>query len=344
MHDHAPSENSHHHSHDAEGGAALCHPRGPGGPDHVFLGSDHDRNARRTWLVIAITATMMVIEIAAGTVFGSMALLADGWHMATHAAALSIAALSYMFARRHAHDPRFTFGTGKLGDLAAFGSAVVLGVVSLMIGWESLVRLVHPVGIHFGEAIFVAVIGLLVNIGSAVLLHQGPHAHSHGHGHDHHHAHDHGAQAGHHSHDHHHEVDHNLRAAYLHVLADALTSVLAIAALVAGRAFGWVWLDPIIGMLGAILIARWSFGLMRDAGGVLVDFVPRSETLPQKIREAIETDGARVVDLHVWQLGPGHRGAIVAISDEHPRPAAEYRGRLAHLGRLSHVTIEVEAV
>ncbi|MBL3587278.1 CDF family Co(II)/Ni(II) efflux transporter DmeF [Rhodovulum sulfidophilum] len=345
MHDHAPSDSSHPPRNDSGEAAALCHPRGPGGPDHVFLGADHDRNARRTWLVIGITATMMVIEIAAGTVFGSMALLADGWHMATHAAALSIAALSYMFARRHAHDPRFTFGTGKLGDLAAFGSAVVLGLVALLIGWESLVRLVHPVGIHFGEAILVAIVGLAVNIGSAVLLHQGPHAHG-PHGHDHGHGHGAHADADHHSHGHahHHEVDNNLRAAYLHVLADALTSVLAIAALVAGRAFGWVWLDPVIGLLGALLIARWSFGLMRDSGGVLVDFLPRSETLPQKIREAIETDGARVVDLHVWQLGPGHRGAIVAISDADPRPAAEYRGRLAHLGRLSHVTIEVEAV
>ncbi|MBL3569945.1 CDF family Co(II)/Ni(II) efflux transporter DmeF [Rhodovulum visakhapatnamense] len=334
MHDHP---HDHHHDHDHHHGhghahgsdAGLCHPRGPGGPDHVFLGADHDRNARRTWLVIGITATMMVIEIAAGAVFGSMALLADGWHMATHAAALSIAAVSYMVARRHAHDPRFTFGTGKLGDLAAFGSAVVLGVVALLIGWESLMRLVDPVGIHFGEAIAVAVIGLAVNVGSAVLLHQGPHDHGHGHSHDH-------------GHGHAHEVDHNLRAAYLHVLADALTSVLAIVALVAGRAFGWVWLDPIIGMLGAILIARWSYGMMRDAGGVLVDFVPSSETLPERIRAAIETDGARVVDLHVWQLGPGHRAAIVAIADDAPRPASDYRKRLAHLPRLSHVTIEVE--
>jgi len=294
--------------------------------DHVFLGAQHDRNARRTWAVIAITATMMVVEIAAGTFYGSMALLADGWHMSTHAAALLITALSYRYAKRHARNSRFTFGTGKLGDLAGFGSAVVLGVVALLIGWESLVRLANPVGIDFGQATVVAVIGLVVNLGCAALLSEG-HGHHHGHAHDHHHG-----------------TDNNLRAAYLHVLADALTSVLAIAALLAGRAYGWLWLDPFIGIVGALVIARWSWGLLTDAGAVLVDYLPEDEDLPAQIREAIEGEGERVTDLHVWQLDPGHHGAIIAVRAKAPRQLSEYRERLAHLGELSHVTIEIEPV
>jgi cation diffusion facilitator family transporter len=287
--------------------------------DHVFLGADHDRNARRTWAVIALTATMMAVEIAAGTVFGSMALVADGWHMSTHAAALLITALSYGYARRHARDPRFTFGTGKIGDLAGFASAVVLGVAALLIGWESATRLLHPVEIDFGQATLVAAIGLVVNLASAALLHQG-----HDHGHDHPHA-----------------TDNNLRAAYLHVLADALTSVLAILALLAGRGLGWVWLDPLIGILGALVIARWSWGLMRRAGAVLVDRMDRDEHLPEDIRSALETGGDRITDLHVWQLGPGRHGAIVALISARPQPPAAYRARLAHLDELAHVTVEI---
>ena len=294
--------------------------------DHVFLGAQHDRNARRTWIVIAITATMMVVEIAAGSIYGSMALIADGWHMSTHAAALLITALSYRYAKRHARNPRFTFGTGKLGDLAGFGSAIVLGVVALLIGWESFVRLANPIGIDFTQATVVAVIGLAVNLGCAALLHDGHHHHEHGHGHTHGHA-----------------TDNNLRAAYLHVLADALTSVLAIAALLAGRAYGWLWLDPLIGIVGALVIARWAWGLLADAGAVLVDYMPEDEDLPAEIREAIERDGARITDLHVWQLGPGHHGAIVAVRASEPEPPAAYRARLNHLHELSHVTIQVEA-
>lgn len=317
MHTHA-----HHHD------APSVGPNGDGTHDHVFLGAQHDRNARRTWAVIFITASMMVVEIAAGTYYGSMALVADGWHMSTHAAALMITALSYRYAKRHARNPRFTFGTGKLGDLAGFGSAVVLGVVALLIGWESFVRLANPVGIDFGQATVVAVIGLLVNLGCAALLHEG-----HGHHHGHHHG---------HAHDHQHGTDNNLRAAYLHVLADALTSVLAIAALLAGRAYGWLWLDPLIGIVGALVIARWSWGLLTDAGAVLVDYLPEDEELPTEIRQAIEVDGERVTDLHVWQLGPGHHAAIVAVRAETPRQPSEYRQRLAHLRELSHVTVEVE--
>ncbi|MCO4319506.1 CDF family Co(II)/Ni(II) efflux transporter DmeF [Phyllobacterium sp. 21LDTY02-6] len=304
------------------------------GHGHVFLGDDHERNERRTWFVIALTATMMVAEIAAGTMFGSMALVADGWHMSTHAAALLIAALAYLYARRNARNPRFTFGTGKLGDLAAFASAVVLALIALLIGWESLLRLSNPIEISFPQAISVAVIGLLVNLACAWLLRDDHHHHGHDHGHDHH-AHDH--------HEHHaHGGDNNLRAAYMHVLADALTSVLAIVALLAGSVYGWLWLDPAMGLVGAAVIARWSWNLIRDAGRVLLDYIPPSEDLPDEIRAAIESDGDRITDLHVWQLGPGHHGAIVALLSDDPMPPSAYRAKLAHIHDLSHVTVEVE--
>lgn len=310
--------------------------------DHVFLGQNHARNERRTWLVIALTATMMVAEITAGTIYGSMALLADGWHMSTHASALLITALAYRYARRHARNPRFTFGTGKLGDLAAFGSATVLAIVALLIGWESLMRLRSPVPISFDEAILVALLGLVVNLVSAWLLKDDhDHHHGHGHNHEHHHhehAHDHGhgvpaARAG--------QRDNNLRAAYLHVLADALTSVLAIVALLAGRSYGWVWLDPVIGIVGALVILRWSWGLLRDSGAVLLDYLPEHEDLPEEVRAAIESEQDEIVDLHVWQLGPGHHGAIISIVSADPKPVAEYRKRLEDVHELAHVTIEV---
>ena len=297
---------------------------------HVFLGENHDRNARRTWLVIALTATMMVGEIVAGSVFGSMALVADGWHMATHAAAMLITALAYLYARRNAHNPRFSFGTGKLGDLAAFASAVVLTLIALLIGWESLVRLYTPTAIDFPQAVAVAVLGLAVNLASAFLLRDD---HGHDHGQDHGHAHDHGDAPAH---------DLNLRAAYLHVLADALTSVLAIAALTLGSLYGWLWLDPAMGIVGGLVIARWSFGLIRNAGAVLIDYVEPGEDLPDEIREAVEADGDEITDLHVWQLGPGHHGAIVALRSADPQPPAYYRAKLAHIHDLSHVTVEVE--
>ena len=316
--------------------------------DHVFLGDDHERNERRTWLVIALTASMMVIEIVAGNLFGSMALTADGWHMSTHAAAMLIAALAYLYARRNARNPRFTFGTGKLGDLAGFASAVILALIALLIGWESLIRLYSPVAINFSEAIAVAVAGLAVNLLSAWLL-RGNHGHHHaGHQHDHHdhghHHHDHHDHQGGHDHATHSEAtDNNFRAAYVHVLADALTSVLAIAALTIGSLYGSLWLDPLMGVVGALVIARWSWSLIRQSGSVLIDYVPAGEDLPDEIREAIENDGDRITDLHVWQLGPGHHGAIVAIRSPSPQPPAFYRERLAHIHDLSHVTIEVEA-
>lgn len=309
--------------------------------EHVFLGDDHDRNERRTWIVIAITATMMVVEIAAGSLYGSMALTADGWHMSTHAAAMLIAALAYRFARRNARNPRFTFGTGKLGDLAGFASAVVLALIALLIGWESLMRFYSPIAIDFPQAIAVAVIGLGVNLLCAWLL-RDDHAH-HGHGHKHgqdHHHHDHGHDE---QHGQQHAGDNNLRAAYLHVLADALTSVLAIAALVLGSLYGWNWMDPAMGIIGGTVIARWSWGLIRDAGGVLLDYVPADEDLPSEIRDAIEVEGDAIIDLHVWRLGPGHHGAIVSLRTPNPKPVEFYKAKLADIHDLSHVTVEVQA-
>jgi cation diffusion facilitator family transporter len=292
--------------------------------EHVFLGQKHARHERRTWFVVALTAVMMVAEIVGGTIFGSMALVADGWHMSTHAAALAIAALAYRFARAHAHDARFAFGTGKLGELAGFSSAIILALIALLIGYESVMRLMSPVSIHFGEATAVATVGLAVNVASAWLLFDQ----------DHHHHHDEDVHVRHHHH------DSNIRAAYVHVLADALISVLAIVALVSGRYLGWVWLDPVIGIVGALVIAQWSVGLMRTAGSVLLDMVP-NEKLAAAVRARLETDGDRVADLHLWHLGPGHAGLIAAIVSDHPEPPAAYKERLAPITGLSHVTIEV---
>ncbi|WP_119462301.1 CDF family Co(II)/Ni(II) efflux transporter DmeF [Rhodospirillaceae bacterium SYSU D60014] len=301
--------------------------------EHVFLGGDHSRNERRTWIVIALTAAMMVAEIVGGAVFGSMALMADGWHMSTHAGALAISALAYRYARRHARDPRFAFGTGKFGDLAGFSSAIILALIALLIGYESFMRFAAPVPIRFGEAIAVAVLGLAVNLMSAWLLHDGSHQ-----GHDHHDQHDHGD---HHHHHHGAARDNNLRSAYLHVIADATTSVLAILGLLAGRSYGWVWMDPLMGIVGAAVIARWSWGLMRDAGAVLIDAVP-DRGLAETVRRQLEIEGDRVTDLHLWRVGPGHNAAVVALVSDHPKPPDHYKKRLAELRGLSHVTVEVQ--
>lgn len=304
------------------------------GHDHFFLGSNHQRNERKVWLVIALTASMMLVEIVAGTLYGSMALVADGWHMSTHAGAMLIAVLAYRFARRHAGNPRFTFGTGKLGDLAGFASAIVLALIALLIGWESLVRLTQPIHIDFNQAIAVAVVGLGVNLVCAWLL-KDDHAHHHHHGHEHHH-----------SNDEHHAPgkgrDNNLRAAYLHVLADALTSVLAIVALLVGRSYGWLWADPVMGVVGALVIARWSWGLIRDSGSVLLDAAAEGQDVRQEIREAMAPTGSQVTDLHVWQVGPGHFAAIVSLMAREPREPAHYKALLAHIHELSHVTVEVQ--
>lgn len=293
---------------------------------HAFLGARHDRNERRTWFVVALTAAMMVAEIVGGTMFGSMALVADGWHMSTHAAALAIGAFAYRFARRHAHDPRFSFGTGKLGELAGFASAVVLILVALVIGYESIGRLLSPVGISFNEAISIAALGLVVNLVSAVLLREAHH-------HPHHH-HDH------HGHRHDHSHDSNLRAAYLHVLADALTSVLAILALLAAKFYGWVWMDPAVALIGALVIASWSLSLIRSSGATLLDMVS-DPSVAARLRERLEQDGDRISDLHLWRVGPGHSAVIASLVSDHPQDPAIYKARLNGLHGLAHVTVEV---
>jgi cation diffusion facilitator family transporter len=404
--------------------------------DHVFLGEGHDRNARRVWLVIAICGAMMLIEIVGGIAFGSIALVADGLHMSTHAGALLLAALAYTFARRYASDARFTFGTGKLGDLAGFSSAIILAMIALLIGYEAVSRIFSPVAIHFREAIPIAVLGLSVNVASALLLGAGDHDHGHGHGHGHHHGHghSHGPDESHslayrdgalrlevfedgvppvfrlhpqdaalpdeatietvrpdgarqafsmvrrgdvlesldeipephaftaevrlgpagagqeirsvrfeeHDHGDHgaHHRDNNMRAAVIHVMADAAVSVLVIIGLILARQFGWLWMDPLAGIVGALVIASWSYGLIRDTGAILLDMNP-DRRLGQRMREAIESGGDRVADLHLWRLGPGHLGAIVTVATDQPRPCAYYRGRLAQFRALSHLTVEV---
>lgn len=289
---------------------------------HAFGTSAPAQGERRTRWVVAITLAMMIVEIAAGMAFGSMALLADGWHMGTHAAALGVAAFAYAYSRRHASDPRYSFGTGKVGALAGFASAVGLAVVALVVFAESGQRLATPVAIHFDEAIGIACLGLAVNVACAWLLRE-----------------EHDDHAG----SEHHHHDHNLRAAYLHVLADALTSVLAIAALTTGKLLGWTWMDPVMGLVGSIVIARWSYGLLRDTGRVLLDAELPDERSAE-IRAAIELDADnRVTDLHVWRVGPRHLAAIVSVVTHEPRQPDHYKQLLAGQHDLVHVTIEVQA-
>jgi cation diffusion facilitator family transporter len=401
--------------------------------NHVFLGAGHEKNERKTWAVIILCGLMMLVEIVGGSVFGSLALVADGLHMSTHAGAMLIAALAYTYARRHATDNRFVFGTGKLGDLAGFTSAIVLALVALLIGYEAVVRFFAPVGIEFGEAIPIAIAGLAVNIVSAWLLSGGEHhGHSHGghgghdhahdhepardheqahardpahvhdhgrahghdpahvhdhgraHGHDPAHVHDHGRAHGHdpaHVHDHAREYDHgrahdhdhahghqpdhapapwaagsghgpghpaahattrdnSIRSAYAHVLADTFVSVLAITGLSLAKLYGWLWMDPLAGIIGAVVIANWSITLIRDTAGILLDVCP-DELTREKLRRTLEADGDRVVDLHLWRLGPGHLAAVLAIATSKPRDALFYRGRLSSFECLSHITVEV---
>jgi len=312
------------------------------GHNHVFLGAGHDKNERRTWAVIVLCAVMMAAEIVGGLLFGSIALIADGLHMSTHASALLLAALAYRYARRHADDPRFSFGTGKLGDLAGFSSAIVLAMIAILIGYEAVERLFVPVPIHFREAIPIAVLGLIVNVASALLLSGGGrdygHAgHAHGRDDDDHADHDH---VHHHAHHKAHR-DNNMRAAVIHVLGDALVSLLVIVGLVLARTFGWLFLDPVAGIIGAVVIASWSYVLIRDTGAILLDMNP-DRGMAERLRVAIERDGDRLSDLHLWRLGPGHLGAIVSVVTEKPRDTAHYRRLLGHFRNLSHVTVEVQ--
>jgi cation diffusion facilitator family transporter len=293
---------------------------------HVFLGEKHDRHERRTWFVVALTAATMVAEVTGGTLFGSMAVVADGVHMSTHVAALAIAALAYRFARRHATDARFSFGTGKLGELAAFASALILLLIALLIAYESITRFFNPIAIKYDEAIAIACTGLAVNLASAWLLADDDHHHGHAHDDEH---------------EHHHSHDHNIRAAYFHVLADAVTSVLAIGGLLMGRFYGLVWMDALVGIVGAGVIISWGVGLIRSSGAVLLDVVP-NRGLAERVRTLLEVGEDRVADLHLWQLGPGHAGVIASVVTEHPQPPQTYKARLAGIAGLSHVTIEVQ--
>jgi cation diffusion facilitator family transporter len=285
---------------------------------HDYLGAQHDENARRTRWVVALTAVMMVGEIVAGYATGSMALLADGFHMATHAGALGVAALAYSYARRHARNPRFSFGTGKVGDLAGFASALILGVLAIGIAIESVARLMQPIRVDFGDATLVAVIGLIVNLVSALMLSGGNHHH-----HDD-------------AHHRHHHQDNNLRAAYLHVLADALTSVMAIGALLAGRYLGWVWLDPTVGIVGAIMIARWSWLLMTETANILLDTTDAH--VADQVRNVVGELDASILDLHVWRVGPGALAVIVDVAE--PACAAGIRDRLRGLRGVVHLTVQ----
>jgi len=397
---------------------------------HIFLGAGHEKNERRTWLVIWLCGFMMVAEIVGGMLFGSIALIADGLHMSTHASALLLAALAYSYARRHADDRRFTFGTGKLGDLAGFTSAIVLALIALLICYEAVSRFIAPVSISFNEAIPIAMVGLAVNVASVLLLSGGEHHHGHGHAHDgeaHHRDDAHRVETGigalqleifedgvpprfrltsengiqpragdvtveterpggarqvfaladrggylesideipephafdahirlgagaqpyavaFREHEHAHGAahrDNNMRAAIIHVLADAAVSVLVIIGLLLARFLGWVWMDPLAGICGAVVIAAWSYGLIRDTGAILLDMTP-DRVMEKRMRDTIEADGDRLTDLHLWRLGPGHLGAILSVSTAKPRGPDYYRRLLDRFRSLSHVTIEIE--
>jgi cation diffusion facilitator family transporter len=346
---------------------------------HRFLAEGHGKNANRTKAVLILTVVMMVAEITAGSLFGSMALMADGWHMASHAAALGIAVFAYAYAQRHADNAAYTFGTGKVGDLAAFSSAMLLLVIAALMVIESVQRLISPVAIDFREAISIAALGLAVNLVSAWMLkdedhgHGHDHGHSHGHnrghdhGHDHTHDHEHHDHGHNHDHDHGHDhnhghaqahdthshkahehkkpnqhQDHNMRAAYVHVVADAATSVLAILALIAGLVWGITWLDAVIGIVGAAIIAQWAWSLMATAGRILLDAAPSGDTT-KAVRKAIESEpDNRIADLHVWRVGPGHLAVVLTVVTHHARTPGHYKNLLAGIDLLSHVTVEVE--
>jgi cation diffusion facilitator family transporter len=266
---------------------------------------------------------MMAAEIVGGPMFGSIALVADGLHMSTHAGALLLAALAYSYARKHANDPRFTFGTGKVGDLAGFTSAIILAIIAVLIGYEAISRIFAPVPIHFTEAIAIAGLGLMVNVASVFLLGGGEARH-----HDHH------AQ-----HEHHHR-DHNMRAAAAHVMADAAVSVCVIVSLSLAWAFGWMWMDPVAGIIGAFVIVSWSYGLIRDTGAILLDMNPDAH-MAKHLREAVEQEGDSISDLHLWRLGPGHLGAILSVATQAEHNADFYGAKLAGFDALSHLTVEV---
>jgi len=287
----------------------------------------NEKGERRTFYVLILTAITMVVEIFAGSIYGSMALLADGWHMGTHVAAFMIAIFAYRYARKHANNPNFAFGTGKVSVLGGFASAIALAVVALVMLLESLQRIIDPHIIFFNEAILVATLGLIINVISAILLK------------DEHQHHDHSD----HQHEQHHHHDHNLKAAYMHVLADALTSLLAIIALLFGKYFGWNWLDPIMGIVGAIIITRWSYGLVKQTSPILLDG-SIDKSYQSEIKKVIENDADnRIADIHIWKVSANHYAAIIALVTDFPKSAEHYKNLLNGFHKLSHVTIEVNA-
>jgi cation diffusion facilitator family transporter len=322
-HDHVHPGHIHHgHDHDHDDHAPDdAHAHGSWTRDHIFLGHGHARSESKARAAAIVTALFMAVEITCGFVYHSMALLADGVHMATHVGALGLAAGAYWLARRHVGNARFTFGSGKFGDLAAFASAIVLGITGLAVAAESVQRLLNPGQVAYGDALLIACIGLCVNLVSAFILHDHGDDHDHDHGHGH---------------------DNNMRAAYVHVLADAATSLLAIAALAGGYYFGWSFLDPAAALIGAFVIASWAYGLIRDSSMVLLD-ADADPKLSGAIKQTIEQDtGARVADLHLWRLGPGHRGLIVSLVSPDPTSAEAIKTRLRQrYPDLSHVTVEV---
>lgn len=291
----------------------------------ILLVKKKRKGESRTLIVIAISATMMAVEIVTGFIFGSMALLADGLHMASHATALLINLYAYIYARRHAHDISFSFGTGKVNALGGFTGAVLLGIFALMMVWGSIDRIIHPVTIAFNHAILVAIIGLVVNGASVFILgHEGAHDHSHGH---------------HHHDDRHH--DHNLKSAYYHVLADALTSVLAIGALLTAKYSDFIWMDPLMGIVGAFLVCRWSLSLLRVTSGILLD-KQGPQDITTTIKRNIEgEEDTRIADLHLWAIGPNIYGVILSVVTDSPKSPEYYKGLLPNNAGLSHVTVEV---
>jgi cation diffusion facilitator family transporter len=306
--------------------AARPAPRPPSGPeaqreldgfrtDRLYLGADHARNERRTWLVTAICAATLAAQLVGGALFRSMALTASGLHMAAHVAVLLTAAVAYRLARRLAKDPRFAFGAGKVGYLAGFANAVVLAITAVTIAVESIQRIAAPEDVHYRSAIPLAAAGLVVTLACVWLLRPTHVAHDK-------------------------DGDLNLSAAHLHLTADAAISVLTIAGLLAGQALGWRFADPLAGLIGAGLVAQFAYGLLRRAAAALLDVNP-SPALTEEIRKRLEASGARVLDLHLWRLGPGHHAAIVVVTQDPPQPSAAYRRRLEDLPGLSHLTVEV---
>ncbi len=306
--------------------------------NHSHNFSEHNsKGERRTLYVLILTLITMCVEIVAGTVFGSMALLADGWHMGTHAAAFCITLFAYRYANKHAENRRFSFGTGKVSVLGGYTSAIALGIVALLMFVESVHRLFNPESIQFNEAIMVAFIGLAVNVASMFLI--GDHHHDHGHSHDHHHSHGHSHDEHHHDHGHHH--DHNLRAAYMHVLADALTSVLAIIALFLGKLYGWNWLDAAMGMVGAVVIGKWTFNLISQTSPILLD-----ENIDENYQQAIVNElepEATVTDLHIWKVTGHHYSAAITVESNSQLTAEEFKQKLAKFDKIKHLTLELHS-